>query len=72
MSTVNAAEMVTDEKSNDEDKNEQLDEIQEDKKKKKKKEKIGFRNRKVKESNYIIIYVQLNSLLLNRNCLKNE
>lgn len=63
--------MVTDEKSNDEDKNEQLDEIQEDKKKKKKKEKIGFRDRKVKKSNYIIIYVQLNSLLLNRNCLKN-
>lgn len=69
MSTVNAAEMITDEEPNDEDKNEQFDEIQEDKKKKKKKEKIGFRDRKV--SNYIIIYVQLNSLLLNRNCLKN-
>lgn len=63
MSTVNAAEMITDEESNDKDKNEQLDEIQEDKKKKKKKAKIGFRDRKV--SNYIIIYVQLNSLLLN-------
>ncbi|XP_003490262.1 calcium uptake protein 1 homolog, mitochondrial isoform X1 [Bombus impatiens] len=49
LSTVNAAEMVTDEKSNDEDKNEQLDEIQEDKKKKKKKEKIGFRDRKIIE-----------------------